>query len=340
MTVIAAAHRIDSVLLGADCRVTVLRPNRSTFTSDTAAKITRLTESIAIGYTGDVQTVSWLYGHLLERQLPKKRADPISVRAWLPRFLRDTYARLVEYSYRVGPVAFLVGATVRGRLTEIPKLRVHEFLHETAAFGVGSHLALRVLLEWTKPGSIMRIPLTAQGMLFKMESPGFEAVDYPPLSCVAIGSGARASEELERFAPLILSDRLDRAPQWFLEAIEAFLSENADGSIGGFVLAASCHHGGVDCLPYQLDSAVRGRPVGVIVRGDHFAILTTDGREILLRYPAEICREALSPVAVNDLRAPTAREVAERRKWREMAERSRGEAGRRRMEEEEGPTKR
>ena len=339
MTVIAAAHRIDSVLLGADCRVTVNRSNGSTFVSDNAAKIVRLTESIAIGYSGDVQTVSWLFGELLERQLPQKRSDPVSVRAWLPRFLKDTYARLA-YSYSVGPVAFLVGASFRGRLTEVSKLCVREFLHNTAAFGLGSHLALQVLFEWPKPGPTMRVPLTAQGMLFKLESPAFEPIDYPPLSCVTIGSGARALEELERFAPLFLSDRLDRAPQWFLEAIAAFLSESAEKTVGGFVLAASCHHGRVDCLPYQIDSVGRGRPVGVVVKGDHFAILTTDGNEVILRYPAEICREALHPLSVNDLRKPTVRELAERTKWRAMAEKSRGEEGRQRIQEEERRTKR
>src|SRR6266496_210790 len=120
MTVVAGCVLPDGALLGADCRVTVRRRNGSAYVSDNAAKIVRLGPATAVGYSGDVPTVSWLFGHLFGPQLKRRRLDPVSIRRWLPRFLCDTYARLARL-YRVAPVSFLVASSVRGRPTRIPK---------------------------------------------------------------------------------------------------------------------------------------------------------------------------------------------------------------------------
>src|SRR5262245_16106521 len=109
----------DAVLLGSDCRVSLATRNvHARSVSSRGQTLVRLGDGApnVIGYSVHLETVSMIFGHLLGPHLSRRRLDAISTRRWLPRYLRDLYARL-RYSYpnRVGSVSFIVASTMRGR---------------------------------------------------------------------------------------------------------------------------------------------------------------------------------------------------------------------------------
>src|SRR5688572_26468434 len=95
MTVVLGCHAVDGVFMAADCRL-VRQQGASRVLVDYAQKTVQLGEQSILGYAGDLETVALLLGQLFGPQLRKRRLDPASVRRWLPRFLRATYAVLAR----------------------------------------------------------------------------------------------------------------------------------------------------------------------------------------------------------------------------------------------------
>jgi len=311
MTVVAGCILPDGALLGADSRVTVRSSDGSTYVSDNAAKIIRLGPATAVGYSGDLATVSWLFGHLFGPQLKRRRLDPVSVRRWLPRFLRDTYARLAR-RYPVGSVVFLVASSVKGRLTRMPKALVLATLQPASDRELNNWLVLRLLNNINCPGDFFDIPDSSMGMLYKLESPNFLPIDYGPLSFAAIGSCRAARDSLNAYELLFAVDHPNRAVVWFLDAMVGFLRDTEEDTVGGLLLIVAAQHGRVTAIGYEDDPQVRKARVGITLKDGRF-VAHVDGREVILRYPGELQRQGpLPPLVLDDLKKATQAEVERR----------------------------
>ncbi len=311
MTVVAGCLLPDGALLGADCRVTCTQPDGSKIQSDTAAKITRLGPASAIGYSGDIRTVSWLYGHLY-KQLPQRKLDPISIRKWMPRFLRDLYNRLAQ-RYQVGPVSFLTASSIQGRPTQIPKSLVWASLERSSDLGLNNWLILQLLNDIKSPGEYFEVPNSSMGILYEMKSPDFNPHDYPPLSFTAIGSGKAVDKTLDTYSILFAVEPTHRAVVWFIDALTQFLNETEKRTVGGLILVAQLQNGNVTHVGFDDAPGKRKSRVGIASKNGHFIVYASDGREVKLKFPGEIARKHLRNLIVDDLKTAIPSEIKRRK---------------------------
>ncbi len=126
------------------------------------------------------------------------------------------------------------------------------------------------------------------GMLYKIESPDFEPVDYPPLSFAVIGSGSDASEDLQAYELPLATAHPNRTASWFIDALTGFLHRTEETTVGGWILGAELINGKVLSLGYQYDPTGQNRQVGIRIRDGRFILDAGQGREIILLYPSEI----------------------------------------------------
>jgi hypothetical protein len=317
MTVVAGCLLPDGAVIGADCRVTMTRADGSTYVSDTAGKLMRLGPATIIGFAGDVRTVAGLFHELLGATLARRRLDPISIRAWLPRLFKAAYAgmqKAVDSGLAplgsVQPVWFLVASSVRGRPSRISKAKVMATAAAASERKLNNYLLLRVLNDLDAAGDDFVLPDSSMGMLYRLESPQFRPVDCPPLSFEAIGAGKSVLKVLEEYELLMAVDHPDRAPAWFIDSLRTFLRETQDERVGGLLLAAACQDGSVRALSLQEDESSAQR-LDVTSRDGRF-IVHSAGRDIVLRHPGELVRTPPSRSLVLDGLRQTSEEERER----------------------------
>src|SRR6266481_595321 len=107
MTVIAGASLFSGVMLVADSRITVQRAGRPDLHADICQKIVPLTNSLAIGFAGDVSAAAFILTELRTQLAKRERRDVVSlVLRWLPRILKARYARYGKNR----PVHFMIAA--------------------------------------------------------------------------------------------------------------------------------------------------------------------------------------------------------------------------------------
>jgi hypothetical protein len=301
MTVVAGALLPDGAMIAADCRISWRSPKGALHT-DTAIKLVKLGTATIVGYSGDVQTVQYLLPHLLQG-LDRRRTDPISIARWLPRFLRRTYRALARW-YPIGPVDFMVAASLRGKPTRVQRGLLWSSVEGMRSLEAANWLAARCYNELASGTSeLIAVPASSEGLLYAMQSPEFVPVICPPLSVLAIGSGHRAVEYLDRFAPLIMCGRPDRACDRFLDALSSYFIESNDSTIGGAVLMAHAVDGRVHSLPYRQDMP-DGQYIEIKQEGHRFSLHNSrTGRTVPLRYPSEILgRPPVVPLVFDDFK--------------------------------------
>jgi len=178
MTVVSGVSLFNGVMLGADTRVSILQPGRRTVRRDEAQKLFPLTNTTAIGFSGDVGTASLLVQELYRQMRRGRRVDPVSLGRWLPRFFKTTYAA-ISRKQRVGRVDFIVGSVIPGQTNVIERQKAVELLKEIG-FGnpsVQRHFVPDVLMRvlMTDPTqTYVPIPGSIAGRLCTMASPHFK----------------------------------------------------------------------------------------------------------------------------------------------------------------------
>ena len=175
MTVVAGVSLFNGVIITADCRVTVKRKGRADVHSDTLQKLIPLTSTAVLGFCGDVETAALML-HEMWRQLRlRKRRDAISMRAWLPRFLRACF-RALQKRGKARTVHFMIASVQPGYCNTVQRKKVVELV-DTIARGTGRMQRnwlpdLLVQILKTDPKyNYVSIPGTVAGLLYSLRAP-------------------------------------------------------------------------------------------------------------------------------------------------------------------------
>ena len=284
MTLVAGVLLPDGVLLAADCRLTVEFPSRPRFVVDDVQKVAPLGESTAMGFSGDLRSVSYLFGQLFGPPGQGRRLDGVSIRRWLPRFFRDRYARLRRL-HALGPCSFVVASTVKGRPQRVLWRDVARWAHSDERRS--NYLLMRVWNKQADGSGSVTVPGSSFGLMYVLESPNFVPRDFRPLEFCAIGSGSGdAIRSMRRYASHLFSDHPGHAAGWFMEAMANALAGSGEATIGGMFVTLALANGEMRAMVNDTKQS-SAAPALVIENGRFALVEPRTGRRILLRRPGE-----------------------------------------------------
>jgi hypothetical protein len=250
MTVIAGASLFDGVILLADTRVTIQRPNRPDIRCDIVQKLFFLTPTTAIGFSGDVRAASAIICEALRQLATRAHTGALSIRQWLPRFVAAAY-RAHAQKHGASALAFIVGSVVPSRNNIIERAKVAELLN-TIGFGRSPikrtfvpDIVMRILM---RPATETYVAVRAPaGLLYTMTAPGFIPRHYAPLEYCAIGSGHGSVREIAKTADWLLAGQPgnDLVESMALrDAVSEFVAAEGIDSCGGMFPCLKIDHRG------------------------------------------------------------------------------------------------
>jgi hypothetical protein len=254
MTVIAGASLFNGVILLADTRVTIGAAGMPNIVCDIAQKLVPLTPTTAIGFCGDGRAASFIVQGVLRHLATRSRKDAVSLRLWLPRFIRAAYVRYSK-SFGAPPLSFMVGSVIPYRSNMIERAKVADLLN-TIGFGRSPikrnfvpDIVMRILMRPAAEKHVaVRVPA---GLLYTMTSPRFEPRHYAPLDYCAIGSGNGSVQEIASTADWLLAGEPgnDMIESMALrEAVSEFVASEGIESVGGMYPCIKVDHRGLACL--------------------------------------------------------------------------------------------
>lgn len=130
MTVVAGASLFSGVMLVADSWITVRRAGCADVHADICQKIFPLTNSLVIGFAGDVYSAAFILTELRAQLAKRERRDVVSlVLRWLSRFLKARYAKYAKDR----PIHFMVAAVRLDRPNFIERQKVVDIMRTIAA---------------------------------------------------------------------------------------------------------------------------------------------------------------------------------------------------------------
>jgi hypothetical protein len=186
MTVVAGVSLFNGVMLIADSRVTVSSHGRPNVYCDLAQKIFPLTQTTALGFSGDLRTASLIMRELLKQIRRRPRRDSVSLLHWLPRFISATYRALQTKNQQPHPVRFLVGSVIPDHINVIERQKVVDILQTIASGNTRiqrnwlPEIVVRVL-QTPATAKLVTIPGTVRGLLYTMSPPHFRPRHMNPL---------------------------------------------------------------------------------------------------------------------------------------------------------------
>ena len=253
MTVVAGASLFNGVMLVADSRITVRRAGNPDVHADICQKIFPLTNSLAIGFAGDVSGAAFILTELRAQLAKRVRRDAVSlVLRWLPRFLRARYAKYGKNQ----PVHFMVAAVRLDRPNVVERQKVVEIM-KTIATGKASiqrnfipDIVGRIMLTPPSAGRLA-IQGTVEGILCKLSSPDFRPVYFSPLEYCAIGSGASTTHEITRTADWLFAGQPNNdlvESMALRDAVSHFVAAERIPGVGGMYPCVKIDQRGVGCL--------------------------------------------------------------------------------------------
>jgi hypothetical protein len=280
--------------------MTVTRAGKPDIHVDNVQKLFPLTRTTAIGFVGDIEVAGLLLKGLLiqlQRKVHEKKADPVSLHSWIPRYLSTTYAKISQ-KFGARPVDFVVASVLLGRPNVIEREKVRAIMER---FRLGQLSAQR---NWL-PGILVNIlstPPTTEyialddvpfGLLYFMKCPTFNPIHLKPLEFGAIGSGKDVELHIDRNLDWIFAGNVGNH---FMEAmalretVVSFIQEHNIESVGGLYPCLKIGSQGLMYLGYMSQIPTGGTKIELSVDDNRRWIqknLTT-GKEIKLLYPWEI----------------------------------------------------
>jgi hypothetical protein len=241
------------VMLVADSRITVHRAGRPDVHADICQKIFPLTNSLAIGFAGDVAAAAFILTELRAQLAKRERRDVVSlVLRWLPRFMKARYAKYGKNR----PVHFMIVAVRRDQPNVVERQKVVDIMKTIATGNASiqrSFIPDVVMQMMLTPASATHVAIqgTVQGILCKLSSPDFRPVHFSPLEYCAIGSGASTTHEIARTADWLLAGRPgnDLVESMALrDAVTHFVAAESIPGVGGMYPCVKIDHRGVGCL--------------------------------------------------------------------------------------------
>ena len=286
MTMVAGARLADGVLIGADCRITWQYPNGTLLHTDDAQKLIKIGDSTVLGYAGHVDTVNFFLPHIYwTLRQPRRRRDGVSVRRWLPRYLRRSYRALAR-RHSVGEVHFMAAASIKGRPARIDRAVLLETVKQTHSAMTNNWLAVRCLDQLDgRNDKTLVVPDSSEGLLYVMSSPLFRPMEVPPLGVKAIGSGREASDFLDAYRPLLMCGHPRDAADVFFDALAGYFVEQGVTSVGGMLMMSHAFDGRNTSLLFSADD----KSIKVTNESSYFVVRNTaTGKHIRLKYPSEV----------------------------------------------------
>lgn len=287
------------VFIAADTRITYRQNDGSEVHVDNAQKVLPFAPGTAIGYVGEVETASRLLQHMIAGRDRRNRIDPVSLRHWIPRFLRAEYRRLPPPFRK--DVAFMVGSSFVDRPFVVEKAKIGRIIFEAVKGGMTGFTGslLTDILFTNAP----YIPLadTCAGFVYTMRSPDFVPVLCPSLESVAIGSGSGVVESIQRTEALILIDNpghFELHAHWFRLAISGFVERQNISSVGGLypvirVRGNDFQEIGQSTQQYKRGSSEIEGDVRLLVENGRWVQKNrTNGKEIPLELPWNLLKRA------------------------------------------------
>ena len=299
MTVIAGVSLFDGVMLLADSRITVKRRGKPDVHGDIGQKLFPLTQSSAIGFSGDVSTAALLL-KLLQRQLPtREHKDIASLVQWLPRMFQSTITQLQAKGRPIAAVDFILAGIVPDRTNVVERAKVVELMKAIAAGGSIQRsfvpdIVVRAMMTPPDQEHVI-IGNAPAGVLCTMRYPRFEPRFLKPLEFVAIGSGQRSTIEIAKYADWLLAgvpgnDMVERFS--LTDAVSQFVAENEIKDVGGMFPCLKIDRRGMGCLGMRnkfplYEVSLTYDPA----RGRWIQENCTTGKKIELLTPGEILRD-------------------------------------------------
>lgn len=155
---------------------------------------------------------------------------------------------------RAQPVDFLVGSVIPDRVNIIERQKVVDILRIVASGNASvqrNWLPGIVFHVLQTPGTLVAIPGTVRGLLYKMSAPEFRPRHVNPLDFCAIGSGQGTTIEITRSADWIFAgqpgnDFIESTA--LREVVGQFVASNGLDSVGGLYPCVKIDRRGVGCL--------------------------------------------------------------------------------------------
>ena len=329
MTVVAGVSLFDGVMLLSDARATIRVGGKSDLHCDIVQKLIPIAPTVAIGFSGDIRTVSFLIS-LAGRQLRNRRhQDAVSVMLWLPRLFRAGYRRFAERR-QADRVSFIVGSVLTGRNNIVERQKVVDIMRTIASGASIIHRTflpdiLVRILQTSSATTHVTIPGTGRGMLYAMHSPDFGLQPSKTLEYCAIGSGLGAVREINRNADWIFAGLPgnDFAESMALrDAVMEFIAAERIVDVGGMYPCLKIDERGIRLLgmTMQSDNArVSLRYDSGLARWMQKNEIT--GNEVMLLRPWEINAKSIKRSILFDDFAEAIREFNGRRLGGETANR-------------------
>lgn len=255
MTVVAGISLFDGVMMAADCRITVKAKGRKDIHSDTLQKIIPITNRLAAGFCGDIETAARIFREMFRQLKYRKRRNPISLLSWLPRFFKSIYRQLSK-RYNARPVHFMLASTSRDRFNVVKREKIVEIVQNMVK-GTGKMIHnsipdLFIQILRTSP-AVEQVVLqgTTAGLLYTLKAPDFRLNRVDPLEFAAIGSGEKSLHEIRRSADWILGSGPGNELMESLGlqgAINDFVETSGLDDIGGMYTCVKVDRRGIVCI--------------------------------------------------------------------------------------------
>jgi hypothetical protein len=243
MSVVAGCSLFNGVLIAADTRITFTWPDGRAEYADVAQKLFVVAPGTVLGFvTNDVQFASFMLRVLLSQVRQRRRRDPLSLMAWMPRLFRHLWAEW-ERRHRRQPAytAFLVGSVLPSVLNAVRRQDVVDIMNRIAFGnpGIRRNWIPPILIQVLQtPPNITHVllPGTGAGLLYSMESPVFEPMHHRPLTFTAIGTGRGVVRDMDRVYDWLVAGDVGNPhveAMSFVDSIEHFARENGVDTVGG-----------------------------------------------------------------------------------------------------------
>jgi hypothetical protein len=304
MSVVAGCLLLDGVLLAADARITYSNAGGLKVYVDNAQKILAFGPATALGFVGNVRTASALIQSLMRARDRRPRLDPLSLKAWLPRFLRREFSRL-RSEVRTDNIAFMVASSFEGRNSAIERATVARMLFKAGQQRgrLDDDLALRILQAPGNGPVLLRN--TCASELYVLRPPSFAVASCPPFSFMAIGSGSGVTAAIDELQDMIFLNHRNHPGQeaaWLRRAMTGFVERNGIDTVGGLYPVLKIRGNSIFGIPQRTGRIAKG---GAMMLDCDVELTIENGRWVQTNHTNGHRQPLFRPWELNDVEMKT-----------------------------------
>lgn len=258
MSVIVGCSLLNGILLAADSRGTIQRPDYPDVYVDNVQKLFAITLDTAIGFVGDFEAAKVLLQSLTT--IGRHRRDPLSLSRWMPRLFRHQFAKLDPHKDgRQRYVAFVVASLIRGRPNVIHRPSVRYVLSHIGEGRTSRKsdwvpsILVEILCAEPQKAPFVLLPDYPQNLLYVLESPRFETQLQSTPNIVAIGSGGCIIEKsIPSIQDMLLATDIGNEDMWLRQGMLQFVQTERDHGVGGLFPVLKLTAGQIEGIGHQV----------------------------------------------------------------------------------------